>query len=273
MAFLIKKLSCGYETSILKNIDIDYPKNMWHFIVGTTGTGKSTFLQTLSKLRPSLQGEIFYLGESLNKKEGLKKFRNESGIMFQYTDKQFFNHTIREEILFNLKKREDKEEKREKKLREVMDLLKLPENILSRSPFELSGGQKRMVALASIIITDPKILILDEPTVGLDMESKNLFFYVIKKLRDKGITIFQISHFMEDVLRYGDSVTIISKGEVRYYSEVSVLLDEHILEAADLEPPEIVTLTKIFRRFGYQENPNCIENLIEGIREVKHGKI
>lgn len=273
MAFLIKNLSCGYEKPILKDIDMEYEENRWHFIVGTTGTGKSTFLQTLSKLREPLHGEVFYLGNSLNKKEGLKKFRDESGVMFQYTDKQFFNHTIREEILFNLKKREKNEEKREGRLKEVMEFLNLPENILERSPFELSGGQKRMVALASIIITEPKILILDEPTVGLDIESKELFFSIIKKLRESGATVFQISHFMEDVIQYGDSVTILSNGELRYYPEISVLLDENILEKADLEPPEIVSITKIFKKYGYEKNPSKIIELIEGLKEVKYGKI
>ncbi|MGL4403344.1 MAG: ATP-binding cassette domain-containing protein [Fusobacteriaceae bacterium] len=273
MGFLIKNLSCGYERAILKNIDMEYRKDMWHFIVGTTGTGKSTFLQTLSKLREPLGGEVFYLGESLNKKEGLKKFRDDSGIMFQYTDKQFFNHTIREEILFNLKKREKNKDKREIKLKEIMQFLNLSENILERSPFELSGGQKRMVALASIIITDPSILILDEPTVGLDIESKELFFSVIKKLRERGVTVFQISHFMEDVIQYGDSVTILSNGEIRYYPKTDILLDEVTLEKAGLEPPEIVSITKIFRKWGYKKNPSNVMELIQGIREDKHGKI
>lgn len=269
MAITLKNLQCGYKTPLLKDLTLNFEKGKWHFFVGSTGSGKSTLLQTIGRLIPSLGGEIEYLGGDLREKSALREFRNQCGIMFQYTDKQFFNHTIREEILFNLKRREKSEKILEDKLQETLTLLNIDNAILERSPFELSGGQKRVVALASILITEPTILLLDEPTVGLDTESKNLFFAIIKKLKDRGVTIIQISHFLEDVLEYGDTVSILSRGELDFYQDINILLDRERVVEADLEPPEILELLEIFKNYGVQEKTSSAKRLAEILKSIK----
>lgn len=241
MELSIKGLYCGYSSEVLKDLNISFKENTWNFFIGATGSGKSTFFLTLSKLLPQIKGDIFLNGESLKSNKGLAELRDKCGIMFQYTEKQFFNSTIKEEILFNLKRRVKDIEVQNKKLDEIIELLKLDREFLERSPFEISGGQKRMVALASILITDPTILFLDEPTVGLDLESKNLFFNILKNLKMKGVTIFQVSHFLEDVLEYGDTVTILSGSKANYYNNVNVVLDKEIISNANLDPLEKLT--------------------------------
>lgn len=273
MGFTLENFSFGYEKSIHENLNLIYSDKKWHFIVGSTGTGKSTFIQTITKLLNQKSGKILYLGKNLDDKKNLKDFRNKSGIMFQYTEKQFFNHTIREEIIYNLKKREKKDDIINQKLEQILKLLSISENFLERSPFELSGGQKRMVALASILITEPEVLILDEPTVGLDTESKKIFFSVIKKLKENGVTIFQISHYLEDVLEYGDTVTIFSKNRVDYYQDTQILLQEEVTSKANLEPPEILEILNIFKKYNFQDKISSPIKLIEKLRAVKYGKI
>lgn len=258
MELSIKDLSCGYSSEVLKDLNISFKENTWNFFIGTTGSGKSTFFLTLSKLLPQINGDIFLNGESLKNNNILGELRDNCGIMFQYTEKQFFNSTIKEEILFNLKRREKDVEIQNKKLDEVVELLKLDREFLERSPFEISGGQKRMVALASILITNPTILFLDEPTVGLDLESKNLFFNILKKLKRKGVTIFQVSHFLEDVLEYGDTVTILSSSKANYYTDVNIVLDKEIISDANLDPLERLTTPS---------------DTIERLLEVKNEKI
>lgn len=273
MGFTLENFSFGYENPIHEKLNLTYSDKKWHFFIGSTGTGKSTFIQTISKLLNQKSGTILYLGKNLDDKKNLKDFRNKSGVMFQYTEKQFFNHNIREEIIYNLKKREKNDEVINQKLEEILELLSISENILERSPFELSGGQKRMVALASILITNPEVLILDEPTIGLDIESKKVFFSIIKKQKEKGVTIFQVSHYLEEVLEYGDTVTIFSKNGVDYYQNPEVLLQEEIAFKANLEPPEIIELLNIFKKYNFQDKISSPIKLIEKLREVKYGKI
>lgn len=241
MELSIKNLCCGYSSEILRDLNISFKSNTWNFFIGSTGSGKSTFFQTLTKLLPQINGDIFLNNESLKNLDTLGKLRDNCGIMFQYTEKQFFNSTIKEEILFNLKRREKDVTIQNKKLDEIIELLKLDREFLERSPFEISGGQKRMVALASILITEPTILFLDEPTIGLDLESKNLFFNILKNLKEKGVTIFQVSHFLEDVLEYGDTVTILSKSKADYYDNINIVLDKEVISSANLDPLEKLT--------------------------------
>lgn len=133
----------------------------------------------------------------------------------------------------------------------VIELLSIPTELLERSPFELSGGQKRTVALASLLIDEPKLLILDEPTVGLDTETKEIFLSLLKKLKDSGLTILQSSHIMEDVAEYGDSVTVISNNRITAHGKPEdILLSREILTESGLEPPEILQFYEVFQEFG-----------------------
>lgn len=264
MQISLKNLSCGYKNIVLKNISLTFNSGDWIFFIGPTGTGKSTLLQTIGGIIPKKSGEI--LVET-------KNFRDEVGIMFQYTDKQFFNPTVKDEIIFVLKYKKVATHIIEKKLKEICNLLLISDEFLEKSPFELSGGQKRIIALASILINDPKLLILDEPTVGLDIESQELFFSILKDLNAKGITILQSSHSLEEVAEYGDEVVVISKkDEVLYGKPDQILLSREILAKAELEPPEILNFYENFDRLGIKLKRTCkFESFLKSLLEVENG--
>ncbi len=221
MELSLDNISLSYTNSYadssefaIKNLSLNIENGSWNFIVGETGSGKSTLLQAMGALLPIKEGEIFWRGNSIKNNENLKKFRNNVGIMFQYTEKQFFNYTIKDEITFSLRKKQVPSEKIEKELEGVIELLNIPKNILERHPLEISGGQKRFVALASILIENPSLLLLDEPTCGLDVQAQKLFFDILQKFRKEGRTIIQISHMLEDVLNYGDRAILLESGKI-----------------------------------------------------------
>ncbi|MGL5350388.1 MAG: energy-coupling factor ABC transporter ATP-binding protein [Cetobacterium sp.] len=259
MEISLREISSGYEEIVLKNINLNIKTGSYNFIIGETGSGKSTLLQTIGVLLKNKTGDILWKNKNLSSKEHLKDYRENYGYMFQYTEKQFFNSTIKEEITYSLVKRKVLSEEIEKKLDEVLELLELSKDILTRSPYEVSGGQKRFVALASILMTSPKILLLDEPTAGLDIENKKLFFTILDKLKKSGITIIQISHLLEDVLEYGDNVIALEKGKI-----IAEGKPFEVLKNSDLD---FIKFCKIMNNFGVStENIRNIDELLERIR-------
>lgn len=258
MEFSLKKVNSGYEDIVLKDLNLEIESNQWIFIIGKTGSGKSTLLQTIGFLLDKIQGTILWRNMDLSSGKNLKKYREKVGYMFQYTEKQFFNNTVKEEIEYSLIKKNLPKEIIDKKLEEILKCLKLPNEVLNRSPHEISGGQKRFVALASILINSPEILLLDEPTAGLDLENKKLFFDILKELKNKGITIIQISHLLEDVLEYGDKViSLENKKIVKIGTPLKVLEDSHM---------EFIKFCKIINGYGIEtENIRSIEKLLERV--------
>ena len=258
MEFSLKQVNSGYDDIILKNLSVDIEKYSWTFIIGKTGSGKSTFLQTIGFLLNNIQGEILWRGINLSDYKNLKKFRETIGYMFQYTEKQFFNNTVKEEIEYSLIKRNMQREEIDKKVNEILELLKLSNEILNKSPYEISGGQKRFVALASILVNSPKVLLLDEPTAGLDLENKKIFFEILNNLKNKGVTIIQISHLLEDVLEYGDKVILLEDKKI---SKSGIPLE--VLENSTLE---FIEFCKIINKFGIiTKNIKNIDELLERI--------
>lgn len=258
MEISLKKVNSGYDDIILENLNLEIEKYSWTFIIGKTGSGKSTLLKTIGFLLNNIQGEILWNGFDISDSKNLKKFREATGYMFQYTEKQFFNNTVKEELEYSLIKKNLSREEIDTNIKEVLNLLKLPDKILNKSPYELSGGQKRFVALASILVTSPKLLLLDEPTAGLDLENKKLFFDILKKLKNKGITIIQISHLLEDILEYGDKVFLLENKKI-----INTGTPLKVLEKFDLE---FIEFCKIINKFGVKtENMKNIEELLERI--------
>ena len=258
MEFSLKKVSSGYDEIVLKDLSVEIEKYSWTFIIGKTGSGKSTLLQTVGFLLNDIQGEILWRGINLFDYKNLKKFRDTMGYMFQYTEKQFFNNTVKEEIEYSLIKKNISREEIDKRVNEILKLLKLSNEILDKSPYEISGGQKRFVALASILVNYPKVLLLDEPTAGLDLENKKIFFEILNNLKNKGVTIIQISHLLEDVLEYGDKVILLEDKKI---SKIGTPLE--VLESSNLE---FIEFCKVINKFGIiTENIKSIDELLERI--------
>ncbi len=242
MAIELKNIGSGYTDEYLKGISLKLEKGDWTFLIGETGSGKSTLLQTLAYLTKIFRGEIFFNEKTLEKRENLREFRDRVGVMFQYTEKQFFCNSVKEEITYILKRKKLSEDIIEKRLEKVLELLSFPREILENSPFEISGGQKRFTALASILIAEPEILLLDEPTAGLDIENKRVFYSVLEKLKKDGVMIVQSSHTLEDVLKYGDRVIKLKDGKIVRDGEPKEILLE--------EQSEAITIFKILAEKG-----------------------
>ncbi|WP_157146659.1 ATP-binding cassette domain-containing protein [Brachyspira pilosicoli] len=275
MEISLKNLTAGYilnkktRNIIIENLNIIFESGKFHFITGVSGSGKSTLLETMSLITKKISGEILFNNINLNNKKNLIEFRKLSGIMFQYSDNQFFNDTIKEEIIFNLKRNKLSSKEINFKLKEVVELLNIDKTILKESPFEISGGQKRTVALASIIITSPKILFLDEPTAGLDFESKNIFMNTIKELnKNLNVTIIQSSHMLDDIIEYGDDVFILNKNKEYILGKPKDLLfSDEILNKYNLAEPDIYKYIKELKRLG-MNNVDGVYNIKELIEKI-----
>ena len=275
MEITLKNLTAGYiinkkeKKIIVENLNCTFESGKFHFLAGVSGSGKSTLLETICLLIKKISGEILFDNKLIDKKNNLKEFRNSSGIMLQYTEKQFFNNTIAEEIVFNLKRSKIDNKEINKKLKEVLEIFNIDKKILQASPFEISGGQKRIIALASVIITSPKILFLDEPTAGLDFESKNIFMKTIKELNNNSnITIIQSSHILDDIIEYGDNVFIISKNKKYIQGKPKdILFSQKVLEEYNLIEPEIHKYIEELKRLGINNIDN-ISNSNELIKKL-----
>lgn len=268
MEIALKNLNAGYLINkkeyslVIENMTINFESGNFHFLAGVSGSGKSTLLETICFLIKKISGEILFDNKSVENKNNLNIFRKFSGIMLQYTEKQFFNNTVEEEIIFNLKINRIISEEIKNKLYEIIEKLNIDRKLLYASPFEISGGEKRMVALASILISSPKILFLDEPTVGLDFESKKLFMSSLKSLnKDSKLTIIQSSHILEDIIEYGDTVLILNKNKQFVKGNPKDLLfSEEILNNYGLKEPEIFKYIKELKNLGIKNIDNIKTN-------------
>lgn len=268
MEITLKNLKAGYFINkkeyslVIENLTVSFEKGKIHFLAGVSGSGKSTLLETICLLIKKISGEILFDNKSMDDKKNLDIFRKYSGIILQYTEKQFFNNTVEDEIIFNLKRNKIDIEQIKIKLHEICEKLNIDRKLLHASPFEISGGEKRIVALASVLISSPKILFLDEPTVGLDFESKKIFMSSLKSFnKHSKLTIIQSSHILEDVIEYGDTVLILNKNkEFINGNPRDLLFSKEILNNYGLSEPEIYKYKQYFKNLGAKDIDNVRTN-------------
>ena len=268
MEIILKNLNAGYFVNkkeysiVIENLNIVFESGKFHFLAGVSGIGKSTLLETICYLIKKISGEILFDNKPIEDKNNLNIFRKFSGIMLQYTEKQFFNNTVEEEITFNLKRNKVNNEEIKIKLNEILEKLGIDKKLLNASPFEISGGQKRMIALASVLISSPKILFLDEPTAGLDFESKKIFMSSLKSLnKNFKLTIIQSSHILEDIIEYGDTVLILNKNKKFINGNPrDLLFSKETLNNYGLKEPEIYKYIEELKKFGVKNIDNIKTN-------------
>lgn len=202
----------------LNDINLEIPDGQFVGIIGHTGSGKSTLVQHLNGLIKSSDGHIYYNGEDIDGKDfDRKKLRSNVGLVFQYPEHQLFEIDVFSDVCFGPKNLGLPKEEIEARAREALSLVGLSEEYYTQSPFELSGGQKRRVAIAGVLAMKPKVLILDEPTAGLDPKGRDEILDQIKKLQTKtGMTILLVSHSMEDVAEYVDRIIVMNQGRVMF---------------------------------------------------------
>lgn len=232
--------------TVLQQLDVTIELGNWVSVIGETGAGKSTFLSVLKGLLPLSGGTYTCMGTKVgvNQKEMPVSIRD-IGMVFQYPEKQLFQTTAYKELAFGLKQKRLSKQGINETIRASIQQFGLNEAILKKSPFELSGGQRRRLALASILITNPDILLLDEPAVGLDPKAKKSILQFMKQWQMKGErTVVFISHQMEDVMHYSEEVIVLHQGRMKTQMASDTLFLHHpeLLHENGLLLPEAIQL-------------------------------
>lgn len=239
---------------ILNNINLSANNGDIIGVVGKTGSGKSTLLQIISNILKPSSGEIFLDNKNIHKEfNDFKKLFSNIGIVFQCPEEQIFAQTVFDDISFGLKNLGKSNEEIKIAVNEISDLLLIDKNILHKSVFELSGGEKRKCAIAGVLVSKPKILLLDEPTAALDFKTKNNLLKSIKEYKNsQNSIIFFISHNMQEVLSVCNKVLALNNGNQIFYGDTKKFFeDEKALKEADIDIPDLLKLKNIINKNGY----------------------
>lgn len=260
MSLILNKVShvyspdTAYQKKALDEVTIKIQDNEFIGIIGHTGSGKSTLIQHMNGLLKPTSGEIYFNGEDIMEKDFDKKLlRSKVGMVFQYPEHQLFEATVLEDICFGPKNLGLSKEEVDDRAMEAMELVGLDQDLISASPFDLSGGQKRRVAIAGVLAMKPDILILDEPTAGLDPKGRDDILNMIKEMHIKtGNTVILVSHSMEDVAKYVDRLIVMNQGHIEYDDTPKGVFRNYIeLEQMGLAAPEITYIVNDMKRKGF----------------------
>ena len=242
-----------FESRALDGVSFRIEDGEFIGIIGHTGSGKSTLIAHLNALEKSAPGMVLVGGMDLaDKNTDLTKVRRTVGLVFQYPEYQLFEETIAKDIAFGPKNLKLSQEEIDRRVKNAMQQVGLPEEFAERSPFELSGGQKRRVAIAGVLAMEPSILILDEPAAGLDPVGRRDMLDLVKSIHDRGVTVIMVSHSMDDVGRLCDRLFVLNHGKIAFSgtpAEVFVHGDE--LRSIGLDVPECAKLANLLRKKGF----------------------
>lgn len=260
----------------LKNISFDIEDNDYVSIIGETGSGKSTLVQHLNGLIKATSGAIYIDGKNIyDDKYDLNKLRQKVGLVFQYPEYQFFAETVIEDVAFGAKNMGFSNEKSKEMAKTTLNMLGIKDELFDKLPFMLSGGEKRKVAIAGVLVMDPEVVIMDEPQAGLDPISKYELFEMINELYKKGKTIIIVTHNMEDVIEYSKKVVILKNGELLAVdTPVNIFNNDKLLSEANILKPEQVLLSKELNNKykNYDYNKIKMNEIIDEILKVVNNK-
>ncbi|MBR4084149.1 MAG: energy-coupling factor transporter ATPase [Lachnospiraceae bacterium] len=284
MAIIVDHVSFIYEPDTplahkaLDDICLNIPDGQFIGIIGHTGSGKSTLVQHLNGLMTATEGHIYFDGEDIYDKDfDKKKLRSHVGLVFQYPEHQLFEIDVFTDVCFGPKNLGLDKKEVELRAYEALRQVGFPDELFYQSPFDLSGGQKRRVAIAGVLAMKPKILILDEPTAGLDPQGREEILDQIKKLqKETGITIILVSHSMEDVAEYVDRIIVMNKGKVMYDDEPKEVFRHYCeLEEIGLAAPQITYIIKALKDKGLpvNEGPTTVDEAVKEILQALQKKM
>ena len=270
-----------FEYKALRDLNFSIKSGSYVAIIGHTGSGKSTLIQHMNGLLKPTQGEVQignYVIRADQKLADIKELRRQVGVVFQYPEHQLFEETIEKDIAFGPENFGVSKEEVAKRIPEVMNAVGLSQQLLDRSPFDLSGGQMRRVAIAGILAMEPSVLVLDEPTAGLDPKGQQEImemFYDLHKRRN--LTTILVTHSMEDALKYADHVIILEAGQIKMEGKPEeIFVKSTELEHVQLDTPEIIRFLQDFKeKFGIEiayHNQSVDQLAIEVVRALKEVK-
>ncbi len=256
-----------FEKRAVNNLNIDIEKGEFVGIIGHTGSGKSTLIQHFNGLlKPSL-GKIYFDGQDIwADKSKIRQIRFRVGLVFQYPEYQLFEESVYKDIAYGPKNMGLSQEEIDRRIKRTAAALGIPEELLKKSPFELSGGEKRRVAIAGVMAMEPEVLILDEPTAGLDPMGRELILNQIKDYhKNMGCTVLLVSHSMEDVARYASKILVMNKAEVFCYEKTAEVFKRSAeIEKIGLTVPQITRIFNLLREKGID-----IENDVYTVKYAK----
>lgn len=271
----------AYRIWALKNVCLEIKDGQFIGIIGHTGSGKSTLIQHLNGLLRATSGTIYFNGQDIYDEDfRLKDLRSRVGLVFQYPEHQLFETTIFDDVCFGPKNQGLSKEEAGLRAYEALRSVGMPEELYYQSPFDLSGGQKRRVAIAGVLAMKPEVLILDEPTAGLDPAGRDEILDMIARMhREKGITVILVSHSMEDVAKYVQRIIVMNQGEV-IFDDVPREVFKHYkeLERIGLAAPQVTYLMHELKERGLNVNTEAVtvaearQSLLEALVGVGSSK-
>lgn len=242
------------EIKALDDVSFEIATGDFVGLIGHTGSGKSTLVQHLDGLLKATSGHIYYNGEDIYDDDySMKSLRGRVGLVFQYPEHQLFEEDVFKDVCFGPKNLGKSQKDMELAAYKALKLVRLPDELFYVSPFDLSGGQKRRVAIAGVLAMEPEVLVLDEPTAGLDPEGRDEILDLVKDLHDRqGITVILVSHSMEDVANYADHIIVMDNGRV-YMDGTPKQIFSHIseLEKIGLAAPRVTYIMHELHRRGF----------------------
>ena len=257
----------AFEQHALFDVNLEIQDGEFIGLIGHTGSGKSTLIQHLNGLIRASAGQLYYNGENIyDSGYDMKKLRSKVGLVFQYPEHQLFEVDVMSDVCFGPKNQGLDKEEAEARAKKALELVGLDASYYKQSPFELSGGQKRRVAIAGVLAMEPEVLILDEPTAGLDPRGRDEILDQIDHLhRERGMTIILVSHSMEDIAKYVDRILVMNHGE-KVFDDTPKEVFKHYreLEVSGLAAPQITYVVHTLRDHGVP-----IDNNITTVEEAR----
>ena len=259
-----------FEKTAVENVNLSVEKGAFVGVIGHTGSGKSTLIQMLNGLIRPTSGQVLLNGEDIwTKPKEIRRVRFQVGMVFQYPEYQLFEETVIKDIMFGPKNMGLSDEEALKRAKEAAHFTDLKPELLEKSPFELSGGEKRRAAIAGVIAMDPEVLILDEPAAGLDPKGRDVILAQISEYhRQRGNTILLVSHSMEDIGRVADRVLVMNNAHAEMYDETRAVFSRgELLEPMGLRLPQITSIMRRLRKMSLPVSETVL-NVDEAVMEL-----
>ncbi len=259
-----------FEKKALKNINVSFEEGLTTGIIGHTGSGKSTLVQMLNGLNTPTEGKVLFEGRDIREgKKDLRPLRFKVGLVFQYPEYQLFEETVEQDVAYGPTNMGLPKEEIESRVRRCLEFTGVPEKLMKKSPFELSGGQKRRVAIAGVMAMHPKVLVLDEPAAGLDPAGRDAILGGVDMWRrETGGTVIIVSHSMEDIAEHCDRILVMNDGEVfGYGTPKEIFRQSQELIRLGLDTPQINRLCSLLRDSGI-DLPDDIYTLDEALNAI-----
>ena len=271
--FFTYQKNTPFEFSALKNINLTINEGDFVSIIGHTGSGKSTLIQQINALLKPTEGKVYvgeYIVSNEKKIKNLKQLKKYAGLVFQFPEYQLFEETVLKDVCFGPKNFNEDEKTCKNKAIKALEMVGIDSSLYNKSPFDLSGGQKRRVAIAGIIALQPKILILDEPTAGLDPKGEKDIMELFKKIHENGTTIIMVSHNMNNVLKYSNRAIVMNEGEIVLNDTPTNLFKrDDLFIKYNIKEPDVISFAKNIIKGWLNINLDLIKDEKSLVSEIK----